>query len=407
MAIAGSGAAGANERLAARAQAVLVGNYKQQPIAVVRGEGTHVWDAEGRRYLDFMAGIATTSLGHCHPRLVAALEAQARKLWHASNAVFTEPQIELAERLTRHSFAERVFFCNSGAEANEAALKLARRYHRDRGQDRFEIIAFEHSFHGRTLFTVTATGQPKYWQGFEPMVPGVRHAKYGDIESVRALLGPHTAAIIVEPVQGEGGVRPAPRGFLRALRELCDEAGILLVFDEVQTGMGRTGTLFAHEQHDVVPHVMTLAKALGNGIPIGAMCTTAEVSRSLVPGTHASTFGGNPLAAVCASAVVDELVEGGVLERAQVAGEYLAGRLGDMGRRLGSRVVECRGAGLLRGIELPGPAAPAIARCRELGLLVNAAGERVIRLAPPLIVEHVEIDEAVDVVERAIAETAT
>lgn len=394
-----------NQELARRAEAVLVGNYRQQPIAVVRGEGSHVWDADGKRYLDFLAGIATTSLGHCHPRLVEALDAQARKLWHASNAVFTQPQIELAERLTARSFAERIFFCNSGTEANEAALKLARRWQRDRGQDRFEIIAFENSFHGRTLFSVTATGQPKYWQGFEPMVPGVKHARYGDLASVEALVGPQTAAIIVEPVQGEGGVRPPPKGFLQGLRALCDREGILLIFDEVQTGMGRTGTLFAYEQFGVKPDVMTLAKALGNGIPIGAMCTTTNIAASLVPGTHASTFGGNPLAATCASVVIDELTTGGVLEQAVVAGDYLAGRLGDMARRLGDQVVECRGLGLLRGVELPRPAAPVVARCREMGLLVNVAGERVLRLAPPLIVEHPEIDEAVEIIERAIVET--
>ncbi|WP_373048921.1 acetylornithine transaminase [Vulgatibacter sp.] len=394
-----------NEQLAARAQRVLVGNYKQQPIAVVRGEGVHVWDADGKRYLDFIAGIATTSLGHCHPKVLAALEKQAKQLWHASNVFYTEPQIELAERLTGASFAERVFFCNSGAEANEAALKLTRRFQRDRGEDRFEIIAFESSFHGRTLFTVSATGQPKYWKGFEPMVPGVKHARYGDIESVRALVTRQTAAIIVEPMQGEGGVRPAPAGFLKALRALCDGEGILLVFDEVQTGMGRTGKLFGYEHHGVAPDLMTLAKALGNGIPIGAMLTTEAIAKSLVPGTHASTFGGNPLAAACATAVFDELTTGGVLEHAQIAGEYLAGRLGDMARRLGDRVVETRGQGLLRGIELPGEAGKVIGRCRELGLLVNAAGERVVRLAPPLVVEHVQIDEAVDVIERAIVES--
>ena len=394
-----------NEALAQRAQKVLVGNYKQQPIALVRGEGVHVWDADGRRYLDFIAGIATTSLGHCHPKVVAALEKQAHLLWHASNVFYTEPQIALAERLTGASFAERVFFCNSGAEANEAALKLARKWQRDRGEDRYEIVAFLNSFHGRSLFTVSATGQPKYWKGFEPMVPGVHHATYGDIESVRALVGPRTAAIIVEPMQGEGGVRPAPKGFLKALRQLCDEQGVLLIFDEVQTGMGRTGTLFAHEQHGVTPDIMSLAKALGNGMPIGAMLTKADVAKAFVPGTHASTFGGNPLAAACASVVFDELVHGGVLQHAQVAGEYLAGRLADMARRLGDRVVDTRGQGLLRGIELPGEAAPVIARCRDLGLLLNAAGERVVRMAPPLIVEHVQIDEAVDIIERAIAGT--
>ena len=395
-----------NREWADRAARVLVGNYKQQPIAIVRGEGCYVFDADGRRFLDMIAGIATVGLGHCHPRLVQALDEQARELWHASNVVYSTPQIELAERICRNSFAERVFFCNSGAEANEAALKLARRWQRLQGRDRYEIVAFERSFHGRSLFTVTATGQPKYWEGFEPMVPGVLHARFNDLGSVREKVGPKTAAILVEPVQGEGGVRPATREFLQGLREIADREGILLIFDEVQAGMGRTGSLFAYQHYGVEPDVMTLAKALGNGIPIGAMCTKARFGEALTPGTHASTFGGNPLAARCASAVFDELLEGGVLERARVAGSYLEARLHEMVRRLGpEKVVEVRGLGLLWGVELPVPAAATIGRCRELGMLVNAAGERVVRLAPPLVVEHVQIDEAVAILEQAIRET--
>jgi len=395
-----------NREWADRAARVLVGNYKQQPVAIVRGEGCHVYDADGRRYLDMIAGIATVGLGHCHPRLVRVLEEQARQLWHASNVVYSTPQIELAERICANSFAERVFFCNSGAEANEAALKLARRWQRLQGRDRYEIVAFERSFHGRSLFTVTATGQPKYWEGFEPMVPGVVHARFNDLDSVREKVGPRTAAILVEPVQGEGGVRPATREFLQGLREIADREGILLVFDEVQAGMGRTGSLFAHQHYGVEPDVMTLAKALGNGIPIGAMCTKARFAEALTPGTHASTFGGNPLATRCASAVFDELLEGGVLERARVAGSYLEARLHEMARRLGpEKVVEVRGLGLLWGIELPVSAAATIGRCRELGMIVNAAGDRVVRLAPPLIVEHVQIDEAVAILEQAIRDT--
>lgn len=396
-----------NEEWAERAGGVLVGNYKQQPIAVVRGEACYVYDAEGRRFLDMIAGISTVGLGHCHPRLVEALKEQAEKLWHASNVVYSAPQVELAEKIVEHSFAERVFFCNSGAEANEAALKLARRWQRDQGRDRFEIIAFERSFHGRSLFTVTATGQPKYWEGFEPMVPGVHHARFNDLDSVEEKIGPNTAAIFVEPVQGEGGVRPASKEFLRGLREIADREGILLIFDEVQTGMGRTGSLFAYQHFDVSPDIMTLAKALGNGIPVGAMCTRARVAASLVPGTHASTFGGNPLATHCAAVVFDELLEGGVLEQGRAAAEHLQARLEEMASRLGPElVVETRGLGLLRGVELPKAAAPTIARCRELGVLVNAAGEKVIRLAPPLIIQKDQIDEAVAVLEQAIRETA-
>ena len=392
-----------NESIADRATEVLVGNYRPEPIAIVRGEGCHVWDADGRRYLDLMGGIATAVLGHCHPKVVAALEVQARRLWHVSNLYSTEPQVALAERLVRHSFAERVFFSNSGAEANEAALKLSRRWHRDRGEDRFEIVAFESAFHGRTLFTVTATGTPAYWEGFGPMVPGVLHAPYGELAATKSLLSQRTAAIIVEAVQGEGGVRPAPPGFLRGLRELADENGCILIFDEVQTGMGRTGPLFAYERTGVVPDVMTLAKALGNGIPIGAMCTHRRFAESLVPGTHASTFGGNPLAAACACAVIDELTEGGVLKHAQGVGAHLGERLSALAERAGkARVVEARGAGMLRAIQLPGPAAPVIDHCRERGVLVISAGADVIRLAPPLVITKQQIDEGLEVLESAI-----
>ena len=392
-----------NEGLAARGRGALVGNYRPQPVALVRGLGCHLFDADGRQYLDLMGGIATTVLGHCHARVVAALEEQAHQLWHVSNLYTTEPQIRLAERLVAHSFADRVFFCNSGAEANEAALKLARRWQRDRGQDRFEIVAFEQSFHGRTLFTVSATGQPAYWEGFEPMVPGIRHAPFGDLAGTKSLLSERTAAILVEPVQGEGGVRPAPRGFLRELRELADDNGCLLIFDEVQCGMGRTGTLFAYEQHDVVPDVMTLAKALGNGIPIGAMCAREEVASSLVPGTHASTFGGNPLAAACAVAVLDELLEGGALAHGCRMGTWLGEQLDAMARDLGSQhIVEVRGTGMLRAIELTGPAAPVIDACREEGVLVISAGANILRLAPALVIEEAELAHGLEVIARAI-----
>jgi acetylornithine/N-succinyldiaminopimelate aminotransferase len=391
-----------NATLADAAAAVLVGNYAPQPIALVRGEGCHLYDAEGRAYLDLMGGIATASLGHCHPRIVAALEEQAHKLWHVSNLYTTEPQIRLAELLTQHSFAERAFFCNSGAEANEAALKLARRHQFDRGEDRFEIIAFDGSFHGRTLFTVSATGQPAYWKGFEPVVPGIHFAPFGDLDAVKALMGPHTAAILVEPVQGEGGVRPAPAGFLAGLRELADESGALLIFDEVQCGMGRTGPLFAHQHDSVTPDVMTLAKALGNGIPIGAMCTTERHAEALVPGTHASTFGGNPLAAACATAVLNELLSGGVLDHALEVGRHLGEGLSAIAERHPERVVESRGRGLLRALELHEPVGDLIDACREEGVLVIQAGAKVLRFAPPLIITREQIDEGLAVVERQL-----
>lgn len=395
-----------NSEIAKRGAEVLVGNYAPQPITLVRGEGCWLYDADGERYLDFMGGIATAALGHAHPRLRAALEAQAAKLWHVSNLYTTEPQIRLAERLTANCFAEVVYFCNSGAEANEAALKLARKHHRDHGRDRFEIVAFDGAFHGRTLFTVSVTGTPAYWKGFEPLVPGIHHAPWGDLDAVRQRLSPRTAAIIVEPMQGEGGLRVPKPGFLAGLRRLADENGCLLIFDEVQVGMGRTGTLFAHEQEGVIPDVMTLAKALGGGFPIGAMCTTKALATALGPGTHASTFGGNPLACAVASAVIDELVEGGVLDQAKSMGERLGAGLDQIATEVGTgKVLEARGRGLLRGLALTQPPRTLIDACRERGVLVISAGANVLRIAPPLIISPEEIDHGLSVLRDALLTT--
>jgi predicted acetylornithine/succinylornithine family transaminase len=398
-----------NAEIAERGSRVLVGNYAPQPVALVRGEGCWLYDAEDNRFLDLMGGIATAVLGHANPKLRAALDEQASKLWHVSNLYTTEPQIQLAERLTANSFAEAVYFCNSGAEANEAALKLARRHHYDHRQgdeqSRFEIIAFEGGFHGRTLFTVSATGTPAYWKGFEPLVPGIHHAAWNDLDAVRKLLSDKTAAILVEPIQGEGGIRlPAP-GFLKGLRDLANENGCLLIFDEVQVGMGRTGTLFAHEQEGVTPDVMTLAKALGGGIPIGAMCTTRELSKALIPGTHASTFGGNPLACAVASVVIDELVEGGVLDHAKAMGERLGAGLEAIAAEAGpERVLETRGRGLLRGLALAKPPGAIVDACRERGVLVISAGGDVLRLAPPLVISPEEIDHGLSVLREVLLE---
>ena len=383
---------------------LLVPTYLPQPITLVRGEGCKLWDAEGNEYLDMMGGIATAALGHCNPKVVEALARQAQQVWHVSNLYSTTPQLELAERLIEHSFADRVFFCNSGAEANEVALKLARRHHYVNGSDRTDIIAFDASFHGRTLFTLTATGQPSYREGFEPVVPGIHHAPFNDLDAVKQLASDRTAAILVEPIQGEGGVRPATAEFLSGLRRLADDCGCLLIFDEIQTGMGRTGSLFAYQGYGVVPDIMTLAKALGNGIPIGAMLTRQEIAAALVPGTHGSTFGGNPLATACGAAVMSELIEGGVLDHAAQMGKLLGKRLEATASRLGrKRIVEARGVGLLRALELTAPAAKIIAGCRDEGVLVISAGTNVVRLAPPLIIDEAQIERGTQVLEGVLA----
>ncbi len=383
---------------------VLTPNYKQQPIALVRGEGTRVWDADGRRYLDMLGGIATCALGHCHPAVRAAAEAQLGQIWHTSNGVYNLPSLRLADELCRRSFGRRVFLCNSGTEANEAAIKLARRFHFAAGaEERVEIVCAVGSFHGRTLGALAATGQPKYQKGVGPMPAGFLHVPFGDEAALRGAIGPRTAAVLLEAIQGEGGVRVAPRGYLAAVRKACDEAGVLWIADEVQTGMGRTGTLWAYEQEGAVPDVMTLAKALGGGLPIGAMIATEKAGAALTPGTHASTFGGNPVACAAAVAVLETIEREGLLQSCRDAGEYLRGRLYELRRRVGERVVEIRGRGLLVGVELSAEAAPVVARCRELGMIVNLASEKVVRFAPALNVELPDLDEATDILERALA----
>ncbi len=393
-----------NAEAVALGQKLFTPNYKQQPIALVRGEGLYVWDADGRRYLDMLGGIATCALGHCHPWVIAAVEAQLKQIWHTSNGVYNLPSLALAERLCKLSFGKRVFFCNSGAEANEAALKLARRYAFSKNQpERVEVVAMEGSFHGRTLGALAATGQPKYHKGIGPLPPGFSFVPYGDLEALRKAVGSRTAAVIVEAIQGEGGVKVAPKGFLAGVRHLCDEVGALWIADEVQTGMGRTGTLWAYEQEGATPDILTSAKALGNGLPIGAMIASEAVGVALAPGTHASTFGGNAVAAAAACAVFDAIERDGLLEACRNGGEYMMGRLNHLKRELNGRITDVRGRGLLWGVELDVEAAPVVARCRELGMIVNLAGERVVRLAPALLVEPTQIDEAVDILGRALA----
>jgi acetylornithine/N-succinyldiaminopimelate aminotransferase len=389
-----------------RAKHHLLQNYKQQPIVLVRGQGAFVWDAEGTKYLDMICGIATCALGHCHPQVVAAARQQLDLLWHVSNVFFSEPQIQLAERLTS-AFGgtdSRAFFCNSGAEANEALIKLARRFqHEIAGQkDRFEIITFEGSFHGRTLATVTATAQPKYQAGFEPLPAGFVHASMGSFESVRRLVNSKTAAILIEPIQGEGGVRPAPPGFLAALRELCDEHGLLLMIDEVQTGIGRTGKPFAFQHHGVQPDAISLAKSLGNGLPIGAMVCSDAVGRALPSGTHGSTFGGNPVAAAAAVATWDLATSPEMLTSTAQKGARFKQRLLEIKARKPERVMDVRGQGLLIGVELEAGAADVVARCRQHGLLVNLAGEKTVRFAPAYITSDDDLFKAATLFEQSL-----
>ncbi len=377
-------------------------NYARAPICLVRGEGVRVWDSEGREYLDFGSGIAVTSLGHCHPRVTGAIREAAATLLHVSNLYHSAPQIHLARLLVEHSFADRVFFCNSGAEANEAAIKLARKYARERhASDRVEIITTRNSFHGRTLATVTATGQEKYQHGFEPLVPGFKHVPYNDLRAMARAIDSRTAAILVEPIQGEGGVHVPDDDYLPGLRKLCDEAGVLLMLDEIQTGVGRTGRLWAYQHAGVEPDVMTLAKALANGVPIGAMLARDEVAAVLTPGSHGSTFGGTPFVTAVALATLTTVLDEGIPERAARVGRYLMERLRALA---GGRpdVVDVRGRGLLIGVELTRPAAPLVDACREAGLLVLTAGERVLRLAPPLIVDERDCDRALAVIEQAL-----
>jgi acetylornithine/N-succinyldiaminopimelate aminotransferase len=382
---------------------VLTPNYKQQPVALVRGEGVRVWDADGKAYLEFLGGVAVNVLGHCHPAAVAALTEQGRTLWHVSNHYFVPRQVELAEALLAVTpFARRAFFCNSGAEANEVMLKLARKYHADRGHpERHEIVSTVNSFHGRTLFTVTAGGQEKYQHGFEPLVPGIRHVPYGDLAALERALDGRTAAFIVEPIQGEAGVIQPPPGYLAAARALTAKAGALLCLDEVQTGVGRTGKMWAHEWEGIAPDLMSSAKALGAGFPIGALLASQEVGDHLTAGSHGSTYGGNPLACAVALAVLRELGAGGLLERSRAVGAHLKARLD--GLRAGGRVAAVRGQGLLLGVVVQGVKAGAVMQgARERGLLVNAIGDDVLRLAPPLTLTTSEADEAVALLGAAL-----
>jgi acetylornithine/N-succinyldiaminopimelate aminotransferase len=389
---------------------VIVPSYAPPDVIPVRGEGSRLWDQQGREYIDLAGGIATNSLGHRHPALLRALQAQADKVWHLSNAFTNEPALELAQRLTELTFADQVFFCNSGAEANEAAFKLARKYAWDHGGDargKHEIISFTGSFHGRTLFTVSVGGQLKYRQGFEPVPPGITHLPYNDIDALRAAVSARTCAVVMEPVLGEGGVIPADPAFIRAARELCDQQDALLIFDEVQTGAGRTGSLYAYMDLDITPDILTSAKGLGGGFPIGAMLTTRRIAASFGVGSHGTTYGGNPLACAVARAVIDTLDDAELLAGVRRKSALIEQELHSLNSR--HKVFrDIRGRGLLLGAELAEPwrgdAKRLLDTAREQGLMILMAGPDVMRLAPSLIIPDADIHEAMTRLDRALGD---
>ena len=378
--------------------------YGRYPLVAASGQGCWLTDVDGKKYLDFLAGVAVNNLGHCHPRVVAALQDQAGKLLHCSNYFHIPQQIELAEILCEHSFGDRVFFCNSGAEANEAALKLARKYSADTyGNDRFEIITAQASFHGRTLATISATGQDKIQAGFAPLIPGFKYVPLGDIQALKQAVNPKTCAIMLEPIQGEGGINIPPQGYLQAVRELCDQNELILIFDEIQVGLGRTGKLFAYQHDNVEPDVMTLAKALAAGPPIGAMVAREKYASALGPGTHGSTFGGNPLITAAGIATMKVLLEGDVIENCIAMGHYLFTKLQQLQEKY-TFIKNIRGRGLIVGMELTIEGGEIVKTALDRGLLINCTVGNVLRFVPPLIVSQSEIDQMIEILDGILEE---
>ncbi|MBT3176511.1 MAG: aspartate aminotransferase family protein [Desulfobacula sp.] len=369
--------------------------YQRQGKALVRGEGVYLWDEDGKKYIDFLAGIAVVSLGHCHPKITEAISRQASTLVHVSNLFYTMPQADLASKLCEKSFADRVFFANSGAEANEAAIKLSRRYFQKKGEkDRFKIITMEQSFHGRTMATLTATGQDKIKDGFYPLLKGFSHVPFNDIDALKNQIDETVCAIMLEPVQGEGGIIPADPDYLFAVRQLCNDKKILLIFDEIQCGMGRCGTLFAHELYGITPDIMTIAKALGNGFPIGAMLATQNAATGFDYGSHATTFGGTPLATAAALEVMNIISQNIFLDKVHQIGEYFKGELLKL-KEKHTKVVEVRGKGLLLGLEIDKDAGFFVGKLFEKGFIINGIQDKILRFAPPLIIEKQEIDKLI------------
>jgi acetylornithine aminotransferase len=386
------------------ADTYLFHTYGRFPITLVRGEGCRLWDEEGKEYLDFVGGIAVCALGHSSPLVSRVLEEQSKTLVHVSNLYYTRPQVELARLLVEHSFADRVFFCNSGAEANEAAIKLARRYTKETmGRKSNVIISMENSFHGRTMATLSATGQEKIRTGYDPFLEGFRFVPFDDLGALDRAMDESVCAVMLEPIQGEGGVVCPGPDYLKGVRDLCTKRGILLIFDEVQVGMGRTGRLFAHEHYGIAPDIMTLAKALGNGLPIGAMLSTEEVSRAFGPGSHASTFGGTPLVSAVSAAVLRSLLEEGWIEHCVSVGNYFKEGLEGLARNHPA-IKEVRGLGLILGMELAGPGAQVVEECMKAGFLINCTHETVLRFVPPLIVNREEINSLLEALDTILSQ---
>lgn len=392
------------QTIAHMADQCLFETYGKRPLTLVRGEGCRVWDDAGREYLDFVGGIAVCALGHSAPLVTKALEEQSRKLVHVSNLYYTVPQVELADLLVRHSFADRVFFCNSGAEANEAAIKLCRRYAQESmGPGRHNIVCMDNSFHGRTMATLSATGQEKIRKGYDPLLEGFRFVPFNDLEALEKAVDESTCAVMLEPIQGEGGVVLPVEGYLQGVQALCRERGVLMVLDEVQVGMGRTGRLFAHEHFGISPDIVTLAKALGNGLPIGAMLSTEPLSGAFAPGSHATTFGGTPLVTAVAKAVLTSMLEDGWIENARRMGNHFKAELERLARKHAC-ISDVRGLGLILGVELDRPGAQAVAACLKEGVLVNCTHENVLRFLPPLTVTAEEVDTVVGTLDRVLVD---
>lgn len=387
-----------------RADQVMAATYQRFPVAFEKGRGCQLWDTDGRCYTDFVAGIAVCNLGHAHPRISEAVSQQVRTLLHVSNLYYTLPQVDLAGWLVENSFADRVFFGNSGAEANEAAIKLARKYFKDRGEtNRFRIISMERSFHGRTLATLSATGQEKIRKGFDPVLEGFDFVPFNDIEALRSRMDATTCAVMLEPIQGEGGVRCPDENYLKRVRQICDETDTLLIFDEIQTGMGRTGKLFAYQHFGIEPDIMTLAKALANGLPIGAMLAREAIISAFGPGAHASTFGGTPIVTAAAMEVCKILVEDGVIEKGRAAGVYFKEKLHALKDRH-AVIEDVRGHGLLLGMKLTIDGAPLVKQCMQKGFLINCIQDRILRFIPPLIITTEEIDQLIDVLDSILSD---